>query len=591
MAILRAYLWVAMAAITTAQSGDWNTGATWTGGVKPGNGDTATINHAVTVSTSEIVGTSPVSGGAVALACNAALTIQSGGFLKVRGPITLNNVAISGDGGGIWEFDSSLAASPSTTFYDCLVGTGNGQTGARFVGNGSAANNTFIVRSNSGGGNGYFRGGADFSRAGLIRATFTTFLRIGDATNDFCKADLSSGADQFSLEDCILDACGRVNFVGGWVADAIFKFNRTTMKNSVGGSALRTPNSASISGGTREIINSNFDIVVEFWTARGITIDHNYFAEAPDFLTAEWASFTRNIVRSSLALSMTAQASSLDNYALQNHSTANPHFMAPDGDGPDMTFDGWIFEYTGTDAQGDCILAPNATNPRFYLVRNCIVLPNGSGNQQSGTLWTSLGNANVTWGIDHCTYHGSGTAPNMSVGETFDGVKGQCKYLRNSIAWGSAAGDALFLKNQTTPAANMVTDIVRPIDADYNCLHNGAPGMAGNGYDTPMSSRPGIHDVHADPQFLDSTRNVASWDASLGGPGTVAHALAQIMARNDHTSPSTGFTPSALIAFVRVGQAPRNRLLKGAASDGGDMGAVPCIAPSNSRMAMNQRAA
>ncbi|HVG80412.1 MAG TPA: hypothetical protein VNF03_19860 [Patescibacteria group bacterium] len=52
----------------------------------PGNGDTAVLNHAVTVDDTRIVGTSPAAGpGTDAIRCNAALTITATGNLTVRG--------------------------------------------------------------------------------------------------------------------------------------------------------------------------------------------------------------------------------------------------------------------------------------------------------------------------------------------------------------------------------------------------------------------------------------------------------------------------------------------------------------------------
>src|SRR5262245_54263531 len=142
-----------MAAITTAQTGPWNVGSTWVGGVKPGNGDTATLNHAVTVNTSEIVGTSPAA-GSVVLTMNAALTIQNGGTLRQRGDSAIGNVAFTVDQGGTYIFDSSQSASPSTTSYRCTIGTANGQASSYFVTTG-VSGNVATVMSDAAGANGF----------------------------------------------------------------------------------------------------------------------------------------------------------------------------------------------------------------------------------------------------------------------------------------------------------------------------------------------------------------------------------------------------------------------------------------------------
>lgn len=82
-----------MAAITSAANGDWDAGATWTGGTKPVSGDTVTVNHAVNVDTSEACSGLTVSAG-------QSLTIANGGTLAVDGGTFTNNGTIEVLGGG-----------------------------------------------------------------------------------------------------------------------------------------------------------------------------------------------------------------------------------------------------------------------------------------------------------------------------------------------------------------------------------------------------------------------------------------------------------------------------------------------------------
>ena len=55
-----------MATIATAANGVWSATATWTGGVLPGTGDVAQINHQVTLDSNQTIGgVDPTSTGCV----------------------------------------------------------------------------------------------------------------------------------------------------------------------------------------------------------------------------------------------------------------------------------------------------------------------------------------------------------------------------------------------------------------------------------------------------------------------------------------------------------------------------------------------
>lgn len=74
------------------------------------------------------------------------------------------------------------------------------------------------------------------------------------------------------------------------------------------------------------------------------------------------------------------------------------------------------------------------------------------------------------------------------------------------------------------------------------------------------------HTTAYPPQYVDSSRSLASWDASLGGTGTDATAMARLTA-------NTSLVSSA-VAYIRAGYATQQPLLWGAGFDGLDIGAV-----------------
>src|SRR5437879_3120032 len=150
-----------MAAITTAAAGNWSATGTWTGGVIPGNGDTITLNHAVTCDTSRTVGISPAVGGTAAVTANAVLTIAAGARLTCRGDFLRNAAAgqLLVAAGGAFRFDASQAGTPSTALYVCRE-TASGFGGTVLVTQGTVGARCTVDSDNTNGGaNGRFDDG------------------------------------------------------------------------------------------------------------------------------------------------------------------------------------------------------------------------------------------------------------------------------------------------------------------------------------------------------------------------------------------------------------------------------------------------
>lgn len=573
-----------MAARTTAAAGDWNTPGTWTGGVKAGAGDTATLNHVVTVTGDEIVGTSGVA-GTLALTDNAGMVFASGGRLRLRGDAVSANVAPVGQGGGRLSFDSSLAASPSTTAYKWTIGTANGQANAYFTATGTAGNR-FTVDTVAGCAHGYFDGGVTWTRGGKAKCSYTNFTRIGDATNYSFNYDVnSSSADQFYLDYCTFDDCAGPNNGGGNAIDGTtLRFFHTTFKNSGSALVFKTGSVDTLTSGERSITFCVFDTRPQLYGMTNFTVDDNLFLNDYDVTTA-WKSFKRNIVRQTTVVVLGVATQVDCTYIYDNSGQINPHFIQIDGTQVVHDYLGLYFYFNGADEQGDCLLAPSpAAFKRPYRIQRCIAIPNAAGGQ-TGTLLDCLGDAFVRFEFEHNTYYGG--AGGITVGEGIGRV-GIIQLYRSNICWGNGSASALKVFDDFSG----VVDQLNPLGVSNNLGYLLAEGAAGDGYGLPMSKRPGGTDQNVNPRFVDATRKPETWDATLGGPGTLTNMFAELAKMNDDSGYNTLYTHAALRTYWAGGFLPLEPRARGTAHDGTYIGAVQGpLTARPARVPINQRAA
>lgn len=570
-----------MAAITTAANGNWSATGTWTGGVVPGNGDTVIYNHNLTVDVPVTVGHSPGNSDAVrALACgtankkltvNAPLTIR--GDLSLKGNTTKTTVLlVQGNGAGI-EFDASASASPSTTKYRLITqDANNGYTVCHF--NGTATDRVFL-RSNAGGGNAYLtRAGATVG--GWFKANYCDFGRIGDASNPFYDYYLGNNAGaEFILQHCVGDACGIPTSATAVVAGGEITVTDTTWKNTAHASkAMVFPTFTN--SGTRVVTGNCFDRQVDFgqgaWTVEDNLFYEGYVATAGTM----WASSARNIVRRSTQPGLNIYCSPIDELWYKAGAINNAHHLVY-GITASLTLDGVIFATENANGVGDAAQPGSPSAARLYQNVRCILLPDETSGVQSGKLQGAGGNANVSIENWHCTYISTAAGETgTGYGETYAGHDGIVK-SKSCLAWSPSAGGASIGIRQAGS--------VQMSDAttwDYNAGWNLRSGTDGAGYNSISagvifsSGAPGANDVvlSGDP-FYDRTRNVATWDASLGGPGTAAHAFAEIAKKNDPSGYNSAYNYPALLAYIQEGFEVVDVSIKDNGHDGVTRGARP----------------
>ena len=142
--------------------------------------------------------------------------------------------------------------------------------------------------------------------------------------------------------------------------------------------------------------------------------------------------------------------------------------------------------------------------------------------------------------------------------------------LTNSVFFADTPGSGKVIGNAAIGTSPQV-DVFREVDFNlYSNLGGGYGNQKVEVHEAPFSKEVDVHSVVTPPQFRDSTRNLAKWDASLGGPGTAAHAIGELFKRNDDAGINPAYDVVALAKYVAEGFAPTEKNIVG--SDGKPIG-------------------
>lgn len=424
-----------MAIIISAAVGNWSNSATWTGGVVPGNGDSAVINHAVTVDVNTTIGPSApgytTSGtlGPFAFIVNGpynlggslngvssyfgngagtpSLTVATGIALTVRGDVVLNCSQLILHAGATYEFDSSQATTPLSQSYVLEILNEYRSFAAGLFTNGTAGNRC-IITSNTAGGNGRITCGEkchNFSQwdSGLGQLSYTNLSYLGGTTIP-AWALRADNADIVSASWCKFNYCGKISFFSSQAA-SIISFNHVTFTNgintsepgqSASGTDLHLDDDGTPATGTRQFNYCYFGLCLQPYLVNGLNFNHCVFAWP-------WAvgsvAMAANLVPRTFNDCLIyqgepyaggngcgiAHGNSYTNcYFIQDSThNVNSHFMFIAGGGPGVTTaTGNIFEvarlpngYYG----GNCFIIASADNgsttTNIINIHNNIVLP------------------------------------------------------------------------------------------------------------------------------------------------------------------------------------------------------------------------
>lgn len=580
-----------MAAFTAKATGNWSSSGqtTWNEVGVPGDGDTVTIGaFTITVDVNTTIGNSPNNATSKVLdktSSTGSLIVGTGVTLTVKGNLGgVNGATYQLNAGAQIIFDA--AASGGTPTY-CMVNVGF----CKLICNGTSGSRCGIS--------------AVSGRVFSIAQSYTQFdVTYTDITRAAAGTITISSSVAFSVTFCTFTACNLLTVSSSGTTVNFIITDNTWVSTAGSSGSVSLSFSGAKTSGTRSFLRNITDGYITH-NAVGFDFQFNTMLGGLTCVAGRtWSSFRNNFVRQNGSLNggngalLTGSVSR--SYFVVDNATGNPHFIAPSALlGLDNTVDQCVFESQAPDLidTGDCVLCNSANcSSTKVVIKNCIAIPTGySGSSvQSGQLLTvfsaSIANntSNKTEVLrntvnqNQTTLGGVGKRAAIAFAEGTVGFADQISQLKSNLAWAAVAGDGYLAER----ISGTVDGIITASGANYNWLHNIATDNNGRGYrdranspsqdlwtsgnaDGGDAAAAGVDNNQGtgDPQFVDSTRNIAAWSNARGYGSTYANGITALQ-----TSMSTRIPD--LIQYVFEGYKPQNASCRTAAHDGACVGAA-----------------
>jgi hypothetical protein len=580
-------------AFTSKAAGNWSSGGqtTWNEVGVPGNGDTVTLNHNITVDTNTTIGASPGAANAVqAILLNGnTLTVNAGVTLRIRGDYKMSNASsrMTMNAGSGVIFDATQAAAPTTTQYQLILSVVNGP---QITVNGTSGSHCTWSSDTTGGAAVAYTSGGAFGRQGFLTASYLDASNYGDSGHASMYY-FGDAAGNCTWDHVTLNNCGGCTLSATNTTTGSLAVTNCVWSNTLGSNCITITSANAASGGaTRTLQNCYMDKGLSFTNAncpRDWNITGNVLPNigGTSSTNLQWAGFSNNVSIDTSTATATVNfvaAGNVSNSYILTNGAANPHPIT-NPVGYSMTISGTIFEdyNTSNDGQGDCFI-PFANVPTVAVVnrmQNCLILPTQGMVHSCGVLFThNSASVNCSFSADHNTVCVGGQ-PGASLMETNNTLAGSITSIRGNGFWAQSTGNyKTYYSTNTTSGGNQ--DVVSPTNCDFNAcgstvglFHVEKPSVylsntysfAGNGYQQNQSAYAGANDVNnVNPLYLDPTRNYGTfYTGRLGNAttgtyaGDVAGTSTWISQAAQTTADNVGTRISTVWNWVYVGFTPR----------------------------------
>lgn len=571
-----------MASYVSNASGNWSDATKWTPNGVPGDGDFASIGHAIVIN--QNIGTN---GNGI-----KRITITAG---SLSFDAATNRIIYFGST-GTDPIGSGSAAAPANDatmfgFFNNYGGT------ITLVGSPSAiltittGNNSspWYLYNQMGGANFSFRY-VDSYHMGTTSVNFRG-LEVGTGYQNFTVAiDHNRFTDYYEIVLLgVDDTAYAINF-------NMFTAGRASGANGHISGAGRTAPSLSISDNTLTApVNDAYFIILNN-LPNGSLIRRNALFGTPTAMVSLglFASGSGHSILNNLVVNSNS-ASGLNGMSAQTNTTTTQgnyfsgQFLAGidigNQTGSLVTANFLSQEGYAWFGQGNIFGASVASTTISYNV-----MVNETANlvqaSESMLLWNTNVNSNL---VNHntvlgppCLNGGARSANSLGISFGEPSASGTLNIFRNNFVCGWVNG---YYDDANVAYAADFSGVGVHHNAFYdNTAHFLTPN--GNGEANFGTAHPnaayGEVVLSSSPAFVDPLRRLATWDAELGGPGTNANAFTELSKRSGFGgSYNSDYNIPDLMTYVLAGFSPTNSALAGAASDGTDIGAVAVTASAS----------